>query len=47
MNFKSKAAYSRWLAYAKMHGKPGKKAKPVTIKGKKHKVNHSKSGKKK
>ncbi len=42
MNFKSGAAYRRWLAYAKMHGKPGKRPKKVTIKGKKHKVNHKK-----
>ena len=41
MNFKSGAAYHKWLAYAKMHGKPGKKAKPVKIKGKTHKVDHS------
>ncbi len=43
MNFKSKAAYQKWLAYGHMHGDfertPGDQ--PVSIRGKKHKVKHS------
>lgn len=42
-NFKSAGAYHKWLAYAKMHGKPSKKGpSKVKIKGKTHKVNHKK-----
>jgi len=43
VKFKSGAAYRKWLAYAKMHGKPSKKGpKKVKIGGKTHKVNHKK-----
>lgn len=41
VNFRSKAAYRRWLAYAKMHAKPGKHPLRVKIKGKVHKVKHT------
>ncbi len=42
MNFKSSAAYKKWLAYDKMHVTPGKSKNPVkvSIKGKSHKVDH-------
>ena len=43
-NFQSHAAYMKWLAYGHMNGdfakSPGNT--PVKIKGKVHKVNHSK-----
>jgi hypothetical protein len=39
-NFKSKEAYRKWLAYAKMHeSKPSKKPAKVKIAGNAHKVN--------
>jgi len=42
-NFKSKASYGKWLAYGHAHKKfentPGNQ--PVSINGKKKKVNHS------
>jgi len=42
INFKSKGNYQKWLAYGHMHmlfeETPGNQ--PVTIRGKKHKVNH-------
>jgi hypothetical protein len=42
-NFKSKAAYKRWLAYGHMSGEfeetPGHQK--ITIKGKPHKVKHT------
>lgn len=41
-HFKSGEAYHKWLAYAKMHGKPGKHPSKIKIKGKTHKVDHSK-----
>jgi hypothetical protein len=43
MNFKSKAAYQKWLAYDKMHVSKGPSKHPVavSVKGKKHKVNHA------
>lgn len=48
-NFSSKAGYKKWLAYGHMHGdfakSPGNT--PVKIKGKAHKVAHSKSKPKK
>jgi hypothetical protein len=41
-NFKSKAAYKKWVAWGNMHGafkkSPGNT--PVKIKGKSHKVKH-------
>lgn len=42
MNFKSKGAYQKWLAYDKMHvsKKPSKNPVKVSIKGKSHKVSH-------
>ena len=40
--FKSKEAYARWNAYRHIHGIPAPNLKTVTIKGKKHKVKHSK-----
>ena len=44
LNFKSKAAYKRWLSYGHMHVKGfGKTPVNVKIKGKKHKVKHSRS----
>lgn len=44
MNFKSKAAYGKWLAYGHMHGAFAKTLgnQKVSIKGKAKKVNHSK-----
>ncbi len=43
VNFSSKKAYDKWLAYGHMHVKGfGKTPMNVTIKGKKHKVKHSK-----
>jgi hypothetical protein len=45
-NFKSKAAYKKWLAYGHKHGvMDGTGRKKVKIKGKKHKVNHGKKRK--
>lgn len=45
-NFKSKAAYKKWLAYGHISGvfenTPGNQ--PVKIKGKAKKVNHGKGG---
>ena len=41
VNFKSKAAYERWLAFGHIHGKFHGKEK-VTIRGKPHKVEHQK-----
>lgn len=41
MDFKNAGAYKRWIAYAKMHASPGKHPKKITIKGKPHKVDHS------
>lgn len=42
-NFKSPAAYKKWLAYGHMHGQfektPGNQ--PVKIQGEPHKVNHT------
>lgn len=44
INFKSKAAYKRYLAYGHIHDKfHGKQA--VTIRGKAHKVQHATSKK--
>jgi hypothetical protein len=42
-NFKSAAAYKKWLAYDKMnvHKGPSKNPVKVSIKGKSHKVNHA------
>lgn len=44
MNFKDAASYKKWLAYGHMHGEfeksPGNT--PIKIKGKSHKVKHSK-----
>lgn len=46
-NFKSGAAYKRWVAFGHMHGvMSGKGRKKVTIKGKVKKVNHAKKKKK-
>jgi hypothetical protein len=40
-NFKSGAAYDRWVAYGHAHGvMNGKGRIPVKIKGKTHKVHH-------
>ena len=43
MDFKSKAAYGKWLAYDKMHVSkdPSKHPVKVSIKGKLKKVNHA------
>ena len=42
VNFKSKEAYKKWLAYGHMHVKGfGKTPLKVKIKGKPHKVKHS------
>lgn len=47
MNFKSKTAMKKWMAYGNMHGdfakSPGNT--PVKIKGKTHKVKHVKGKK--
>ena len=42
MNFKSKGAYKKWLAYDKMHVSkaPSKHPVKVSIKGKSHRVKH-------
>lgn len=41
-HFESKEDYHKWLAYAKMHGKPSPKGpSKVKIAGKTHKVDHS------
>lgn len=40
-NFKSGAAYKKWLAYGHMHD-VFHGTQPVSIRGKPHKVNHSK-----
>lgn len=42
MNFKSKVAYKKWLAYGHKHGafKRSKGNTPVKIRGKGHKVKH-------
>jgi hypothetical protein len=41
-NFKSGAAYKKWVAYGHAHGvMSGKGRKKVTIRGKKHKVKHA------
>lgn len=46
-NFKSGAAYKKWVAFGHIHGvMNGKGRKKVTIKGKTKKVNHG-TGKKK
>ena len=43
MNFKSKLAYKKWLAYGHMHVKDfGKTPQKVSIAGKSHKVKHDK-----
>jgi len=44
MNFRSKAAYRRWLAYGHIHGLFGKRRGyiKVYIRGKPHKVKHIK-----
>ena len=41
-DFRSKAAYHKWLAYDKMHVAPGPSPNPVDveIRGKPHHVNH-------
>ena len=44
LNFKSKEAYKKWLAYGHMHIKGfGKTPMKVSIKGKNIKVNHAKN----
>ncbi len=42
-NFRSAAAYKKWLAFDKMHvnPKPSKNPVRVSIKGKAHKVKHN------
>ena len=45
-NFKSAAAYKKWLAYGHMHVKGfGKTPLKVKIRGKAHRVKHSKKTK--
>ena len=44
--FKSDAAYHRWNAYRHIHGIAAPNLETVTIKGKKHKVKHSKLSRK-
>jgi len=40
-NFKSKAAYKRWLAYGHIHKKfKRKRGQNITIRGKRHVVRH-------
>jgi len=42
-NFKSTSAYKKWLAYGHMHVKGfGKTPLKVSIRGRKHRVKHSK-----
>ena len=41
MNFKSKGAYKKWLAFGHMHVKDfGKTPQKISIRGKAHKVDH-------
>jgi hypothetical protein len=42
VNFKSKAAYERWLSYGHANGLFTGKGENITIRGKKHKVVHEK-----
>jgi hypothetical protein len=42
VNFKSKAAYERWLAYGHTHKLFTGPGENITIRGKKHKVVHEK-----
>jgi hypothetical protein len=43
MNFKSAGAYKKWLAYGHMHVPDfGKTPQKIEIRGKSHKVSHSK-----
>lgn len=41
VNFRSKEAYRRWLAYAKMHARAGRVPERIKIAGRIHHVNHA------